>query len=152
MSETIKIRSAIKEDIEIIANFQLAMAKETENLELNIETLNKGVAAVFKDSTKGEYFIAEVEGSIVGSLMITYEWSDWRNLTMLWIQSVYVKPTFRGKGIFKKLYNVIHKKWQMNKELYSGIRLYVDKTNTNAMQVYNKIGMNGEHYQVFETM
>lgn len=152
MSEKIKIRLAQEADINTIANFQQAMAKETENLELDDKILKKGVTAVFKDSTKGEYYIAEdsENNTIVASLLTTYEWSDWRNSTVIWIQSVYVKTEYRKNGIFKKMYRLIYEKWQKNKDLYSGIRLYVDKSNTNAMNVYSKIGMNGEHYQVFE--
>ena len=151
MDKQINIRFAEKADTKTIADFQLAMAKETENLELDLDILNKGVAAIFNDKTKGKYFVAEQDSEIIGSLLITYEWSDWRNKTIIWIQSVFVKPEYRGKGVFKKLYNHIHNLWKNNSE-YGGIRLYVDKTNTNAMKVYNKIGMNGEHYQVFEIM
>ena len=148
----INIRFAAKIDTENIASFQLAMAKETENLELDKVTVLKGVAAVFDDESKGKYYVAQENNEIIASLLITYEWSDWRNSTIIWIQSVYVKPEHRGKGVFKKLYNAIYKVWQKNKHAYSGIRLYVDKSNAKAIEVYNRIGMNGEHYQVFEKM
>lgn len=148
----IKIRDGKPEDAKIIADFQIAMAWETEEYKLKKEKIHKGVEAVFDDSAKGRYFVAEQGKSVIGSLLVTYEWSDWRNATVLWIQSVYVMPQFRKQGVFKMLYNTVHKLWQENKDKYGGIRLYVDKTNKNAIKVYNKIGMNGEHYQLFEIM
>jgi len=151
MDFEIIIRNANEEDAQTIANFQLAMALETENLKLNNTILENGVKAVFTDSTKGKYYVAECNGEIIGSLLTTYEWSDWRNSTVLWIQSVYVMPEYRQHGVFKKLYNHIESIWKSDKK-YAGIRLYVDKTNQKAINVYNKVGMNGEHYQLFEIM
>lgn len=148
----ITIRDAQKSDINCIVEFQINMAEETENLILHEDVILPGVQAVFEDYHKGRYFIAEYEGDTVGSLLITYEWSDWRNGTVLWIQSVYVKNEYRGKGIFKALYKHIQQLLDDNPELYKGIRLYVDKTNVAAQKVYNAVGMDGQHYQLFEAM
>jgi ribosomal protein S18 acetylase RimI-like enzyme len=145
------IRVAEKIDIAVITDFQIKMAKETENLDLNPETVKKGVTAVFSDPNLGKYFVAETESGVCASLMLTPEWSDWRNSKVLWIQSVYVLPEFRKSGIFKKMY--LHLKSLVeNSESYSGLRLYVDKSNHVARNVYRQIGMNGEHYEVFEWM
>ncbi len=149
--QQINVRLANKSDIDFIVQFQLAMALETENLLLNSEILEKGVRAVFDDNTKGQYFVATIEEVVIASLLITYEWSDWRNSTVIWLQSVFVKPEYRKNGVFKLLYSHIYSLMQSNVK-YSGIRLYVDKTNNNAMKVYQNVGMNGEHYQVFEVM
>jgi GNAT superfamily N-acetyltransferase len=146
-----KIREAKQNEVHIIAEFQQQMALETENITLKPETVSLGVAAVFSDSSKGKYIVAEIDNLVVGSLLITYEWSDWRNATVLWIQSVYVKPEFRKSGVFSGLYQFV-KKWAENNNNIAGIRLYVDKTNEKARAVYEKVGMNGQHYLVFEKM
>ena len=145
------IREAEKTDIAVIADFQLKMAKETENLDLNPETVVKGVTAVFSDPSHGKYFVTEIESKVCASLMVTPEWSDWRNSKVLWIQSVYVLPEFRKSGVFKKMYQHL-KSLVEGSELYTGLRLYVDKSNHIARNVYRQIGMNGEHYEVFEWM
>jgi GNAT superfamily N-acetyltransferase len=147
----IQIRKAIQEDANTIVDFQVKMAKETENLELERNIVEKGVEAVFNDSGKGLYFVAEENNIVVASLMITYEWSDWRNGLVYWIQSVYVVDNYRKKGVFRLMYEHIKTKVSQDESL-RGIRLYVDKTNTKAINVYNRIGMNGEHYQLFEWM
>jgi ribosomal protein S18 acetylase RimI-like enzyme len=127
------------------------MALETENITLDIATLSQGIHKLFKDSTKGRYYVAEENGEVIGCLMTTYEWSDWRCGNVIWIQSVYIASTHRGKGVYKKMYEHIQQ-MVMNDPDYRGIRLYVDKTNKPAQQVYEKLGMNGEHYQVYEWM
>jgi predicted GNAT family acetyltransferase len=145
------IRNAIVSDASVIVDFQLAMALETEQLTLDKELVTKGVEAVFKDKEKGRYFVAEEENKVIASLMLTPEWSDWRNKTIWWIQSVYVVPEFRGKKVFSKLYQHV-KETIIKDEKAAGLRLYVDLTNQNAREVYKAIGMNGEHYQLFEWM
>lgn len=127
------------------------MAWETEQLRLDEPTVTKGVAAVFADPSKGTYYVAEREGQIQGSLLTTFEWSDWRNGTVLWIQSVYVKPEFRKKSIFSKLYRHIQEMIASDSGL-RGIRLYADRTNTLAHGVYEHLGMTAEHYQMYEWM
>lgn len=143
------VRKAKTNDRSLIVDFQIYMAHETENTELNPETVNRGVTAVMEDPNKGQYYVAEKQGKIVGSLLTTYEWSDWRNGTVLWIQSVYVKPEFRRKGIYRKLYSHVKNLVLNNDELF-GIRLYADKSNTTAHKAYQKLGMNPDHYITFE--
>jgi GNAT superfamily N-acetyltransferase len=148
---TATYRAATHADAAAIIEFQIAMARETEELELDRDVLTRGVAALFSDPNLGRYFVAEVDGRIAGSLMITYEWSDWRNGMVWWIQSVYVTPEFRRKGIYAGLYE--HVKTLVDAEAnVRGIRLYVDRRNAAAQEVYRRLGMNGEHYQVFEWM
>ncbi len=146
-----KIRNAKEEDISTIVDFQLAMALETENLQLDKPTVEKGVNAAFHDSTKGQYFITEIDGEVGASLMTTFEWSDWRNGTVYWIQSVYVKENFRRLGIYRKMYAYIQELVKKDDSV-RGIRLYVDKSNIKAQKTYQNTGMNGEHYQLFEWM
>ena len=111
----------------------------------------KGVHAVFANPSYGRYFVAEAEGRVVASLMITYEWSDWRNGDWWWIQSVYVVPDFRRRGVYAGLYE--HVKAMVEAEpSIRGIRLYVDNRNKPAQEVYARLGMEGEHYRVFEWM
>ncbi len=146
-----QIREARPDDISRLMEFQANMASETENIELDRAILRKGIEALLADTGKGKYFVAETAGQPVGCLMTTYEWSDWRNGTVLWIQSVYVAKPYRGKGIYKALYQHVQSMVERQPSL-RGIRLYVDKRNQPAQQVYRQLGMDGEHYQVFEWM
>lgn len=148
---SINYRNATRSDAPAIVEFQLAMARETEDLELDAEVTTKGVDAVFGDESKGRYFVAETDGRVIASLMITYEWSDWRNGVVWWIQSVYVLPEFRQQRVYAGLYEHV-KALIANDDNIRGIRLYVDERNTRAQQVYSRLGMNGEHYRVFEWM
>lgn len=145
------IREATEKDIPHLLDFQLKMALETENITLEISSLTLGVNRLFKDPTKGRYYVAQENDEVIGCLMTTFEWSDWRNGTVLWIQSVYVAKDHRGKGIYKKLYSHIKQLVNDDPDL-KGIRLYVDKNNHDAQEVYKNLGMNGEHYSVFEWM
>jgi len=149
--EELIVREATREDVAAIQAFQLAMAEETEGLKLDMDVLKRGIVAVFDDPGKGRYFIAETNGMVVGSLMITYEWSDWRCRTIYWIQSVYVTPEYRRKGVYRALYEHIRSLAETD-ESVGGIRLYVDRQNYAAQHTYNRLGMNGEHYKVFEWM
>ncbi len=147
----ILIRPGLLFDINVIADYQIKMAFETENMKLDPPTVEKGVGAVFDDPSKGKYWLAEVKGEVVGCLLTVPEWSDWRNGTVLWIHSVYVKPEFRKFGVYKKLYTHLKDMVQESKDL-RGLRLYVDKTNHPAQKVYESLGMSGEHYHLFEWM
>ena len=138
-------------DAQVIAGFQVKMARETEGLELDINTVNDGVLAVFRDPQKGKYYVAYSDEEIIASLLITKEWSDWRNNWVYWLQSVYVLPEKRGLGVFKQMYEYIIKQISANNDV-AGLRLYVDLNNSGAREVYTKLGMNGDHYQVFEWM
>jgi len=147
----ITYRDAAPHDAARIIEFQLAMARETEDLDLDREILTRGVGAVFADPSLGRYFVAESDGEVVASLMITYEWSDWRSGTVWWIQSVYVVPSFRRRGVYAGLYQHVKTLVEADPAI-RGIRLYVDARNTGAQEVYTRLGMNGEHYKVFEWM
>lgn len=147
----VSYRDATRRDTREIVEFQLAMARETEGIELNRYICTRGVEAVFEDRNLGRYFVAEAEGRLIASLMITTEWSDWRNGVVWWIQSVYVAPDFRRKGIYAGLYQHVRELAE-GYEMVKGIRLYVDRRNEAAQKVYSRLGMNGEHYQVFEWM
>jgi GNAT superfamily N-acetyltransferase len=146
----IRIREATVTDTPPIIEFQQAMARETESIELDAPVVTRGVHAVFDDPSRGRYFIAEAGEEVIASLLITYEWSDWRNGNVWWIQSVYVRPAFRRRGIYARMYEQV--KAIAESENVRGIRLYVDRRNTPAQDVYRRCGMNGEHYLVFEWM
>ncbi|MCF8303200.1 MAG: GNAT family N-acetyltransferase [Bacteroidales bacterium] len=151
LKEKIKIMEALPDEWKVITDFQQKMALETENISLDAETVKKGVQQVFTDHSKGRYYLAKHDGEVVASMLTTFEWSDWRNGTVLWLQSVYVLPDYRKKGIFRMMYHHIKQKVE-NTESLVGIRLYVDKTNKVAQKVYESLGMSGDHYQLFEWM
>lgn len=151
MTGNIHYRDAHRNDGPGIVEFQIAMARETEDFELDRRICTRGVEAVFGDPSHGRYFVAEGEGGLIASLMITPEWSDWRNGVVWWIQSVYVRPDSRRRGVYAGLYDHVKRKAEAD-DAVKGIRLYVDKRNTAAQEVYRRMGMNGEHYQVFEWM
>jgi len=148
-SRSFAVDRAAPEDVAAIAQFNIAMAAETEDLDLDPATVHAGVAAVVRDDRRGFYLVARSDGKAVGSLMITYEWSDWRNGNLWWIQSVYVVPSSRKQGIFRLLYdNVISLAKQSGDA--AGIRLYVEKDNHDAQGVYQTLGMAQTAYRVFE--
>ena len=113
--------------------------------------VERGVEAVLLDNSKGQYYVAELDGKILSSLLTTYEWSDWRNGTILWIQSVYVLPEFRRKGVYRKMYMYI-KNLVLKDERLNGIRLYADKLNFTAHKTYESLEMSPDHYITFEWM
>jgi GNAT superfamily N-acetyltransferase len=143
------VRLAAPSDASIIVEFNAAMAKETEGIELNREYLQKGVEALFADSSKGLYYIAESNGKIAGQLMITYEWSDWRNAAFWWIQSVYVRPEYRKQGVFRALYRSIETIARTCGDV-CGVRLYVERENDHAQKTYEALGMKHSHYEMME--
>jgi len=144
-----KVRLAQPGDAATIVDFQLKMAMETENLALDFSTVEKGVQAVFQDESKGKYHVVEDEGLVISSLLITYEWSDWRNGTILWLQSLYVLPSYRRQGIFKHMFHYLRDTIKKSESL-KGLRLYVDKSNHLAQRVYEAMGMDSQHYQMYE--
>lgn len=144
-----KVRKATIKDYQSIVNFQQAMARETEGIELLLDPLEKGVKAVLEDPSKGIYYVAEINKKVVSSLLTTYEWSDWRNGTVLWIQSVYVMPQYRRRGVYRKMYTHI-KSMVLSSDNLMGIRLYADKSNLAAHKTYENLGMNQDHYITFE--
>jgi len=146
----ITIRKATLTDAPDIIDFQLKMARETEELTLDKVTVTKGVNAVFHDLSRGQYYVAESSGIVVASLLITYEWSDWRNCNVWWFQSVYVVPDFRRQGIFRKMYMHIRQLAEENN--IAGLRLYVETKNSRAQKTYEALGMSSEHYSFYEWM
>ena len=145
------IRIANRADAAALIEFNQAMALETEGKQLDATILKRGVEAVFADEKKGFYAVAESKDKIVGGLMITFEWSDWRDKWFWWIQSVYVLPEFRGQGVYRRLYDFVTDK-AAEQENVCGFRLYVEKENTAAQNVYEKLGMEKSHYLMFETV
>lgn len=146
----LQIRPATQADLEFLVSGNMAMALETEGLRLDGAVLREGVHAILDLRAPGAYWMAELDGVVVGQLMITFEWSDWRNRMVWWIQSVYVSPAARQHGVFRQLY--AHVRTRAQEAGAGGLRLYVDTTNTRAQQVYAALGMNGDHYRVFEDM
>lgn len=145
------IRTANLEDSKSLVEFNQAMALETEEKTLDPQILRSGVEAVLRDPQKGFYAVAESQCKIVGGLMVTFEWSDWRNNWFWWIQSVYILPEFRGQKIYRRLYDFIKQKAKKKGDV-CGFRLYVERENNNAQGVYEKCGMEASHYLMYEEM
>jgi GNAT superfamily N-acetyltransferase len=145
----IVIRLAAASDARTIAGFNAAMARETENLELDGERLLQGVQAVLDDASKGFYLVAEIDGAVVGQLMLTFEWSDWRNGVFWWVQSVYIRHDCRRKGVFSALHRHVESIARSTPGV-CGLRLYVERTNRRARKTYLALGMTCPGYQVME--
>ena len=145
----IRIRQAGLADREVIADFNVRLAEESEGLHLEPACVQAGVNAVLNDPAKGTYYVADVNGAVAGQTMITYEWSDWRNGNLWWIQSVYVKPEFRGQGVFRRLFDHVRALASRQKDV-PALRLYVHEDNARAHRSYEKLGMSRTQYEVFE--
>jgi ribosomal protein S18 acetylase RimI-like enzyme len=143
-----QIRRATIKDIPIITEHNILLAQESEGESLNPTIVKLGVKSLFSHPEKGFYLVAEKENSIIGQLMITFEWSDWRNTDIWWIQSVYISKQYRKKGVFTALFDEIKK--QATKEHIPLLRLYVHKENTSAQQVYEKLDMIKGTYIFYE--
>jgi len=145
------IRPATLDDLPALVAGNAAMAQETEGIALDLPTLQQGTLAVLRGAAAGTFYrVAERDGVVQGQLMITPEWSDWRNREVWWVQSVYVQPAHRGTGVFRALY--AHVRDEARLAGTGGIRLYVDDRNRSAQAVYRRIGMDGDHYRLFEEM
>ena len=155
MNKKINIREATKSDIPTIVIFNELLALESEGISLDRTLLEKGVASAIEDPTKGRYFLAEITESgikrVSGQLMITLEWSDWRNGLFWWIQSVYVDPQARRQGVFTALYRQV-KQMAQDDSSVCGLRLYMEQNNATARSVYTGVGMTETPYQVFEEL
>jgi GNAT superfamily N-acetyltransferase len=151
MAGDVRVRIAGPKDLETIAELNTAMAWETEARQLDPATIRRGIRVVTEDSDYGFYVVAESEGRVVGCLMITYEWSDWRNARFWWIQSLYVRPLYRRHGIFKRLYEFV-KAQALERPEVCGLRLYVEGSNHVAQRAYDRIGMKPTPYQMYEEM
>jgi len=143
------IRIATANDAASLIEFNQAMALETEGKHLDAATLKNGVEAVFQDEKKGFYVVAEADDRIIGGLMVTFEWSDWRNAWFWWIQSVYIVPAARGQKLYSRLYDFVKSKAAENGNV-CGYRLYVENDNVHALRVYEKVGMEASHYLMYE--
>lgn len=143
------IRQATLADIDALAENHRAMAFETENKTLDADTTLRGTRAVLEDASKGFYLIAERSGEMVGQLLITFEWSDWRSGTFWWIQSVYVLPLARRTGVYRALHDHVLMEAQKAKDV-CGVRLYVEKSNDRAQSTYRAMGMQPAHYDIYE--
>jgi ribosomal protein S18 acetylase RimI-like enzyme len=143
------IRNATPADQPLIVHFNSRLAEETEGRTLDQNLIGAGVTALLADPAKGRYWLAIANETVVGQLMVTYEWSDWRNGMLWWIQSVYVAANFRRKGVFSAMYRHVQSLVEADQEA-CGIRLYVEKRNRRAQDTYRKHGMTDPGYQVME--
>ena len=147
--QPINVRLAQISDLATLVEFNIAMARETEGKELDPDLLRKGVTSALQSDDRGFYLVAEVDGKVAGQLMITREWSDWRNGFFWWIQSVYVHPNHRRQGIYRALDQRV-KTLALEQGDVCGVRLYVDRSNQVAQQVYRQLGMSQSHYDLYE--
>jgi len=147
--ENFRIRFGRLNDADKLAVFNKAMAFETEGYNLDFQTVLSGIKNLMLQTELGFYLIAETDDGLVGTLMITYEWTDWRDGLFWWIQSVYVVPEMRNKGVYKALYQKVKELAASDKRV-RGFRLYVDKDNERAIEVYKKMGMTETNYLLYE--
>ncbi len=150
-SPIIEIRDATDADSHTIADFNSRLAAETENRVLDPNRIGPGVEAVLRDPSKGRYWVAEDGQRVIGQIMVTYEWSDWRNGMIWWIQSVYVHPGHRRRGVFSALYRHVESLARDAPDI-CGIRLYVESGNTRAQATYKSLGLAETGYRVLEAM
>lgn len=154
MSNQISIRIGEVNDVDALVSFNRSMALETESKELDVTVLTAGVESLLNNKQHGFYVVAEDLGTatraVVGALMVTYEWSDWRNGLFWWIQSVYIKPGFRRRGIYRQLYQFVKETAAI--QGVCGFRLYVEKENRIARHTYEKLGMAESHYVMYEEL
>jgi GNAT superfamily N-acetyltransferase len=148
-SPEIRVRRASSADLETVVAFNAAMAQETEGKDLEQARLRAGVEAVLQREELGFYLVAEIDGEVVGQLLITTEWSDWRNSYFWWVQSVYVAPDHRHRGVYRTLHNHVRTE-ALGRRNVCGVRLYVDRDNRIAQQVYRSLGMSHSHYDLYE--
>jgi ribosomal protein S18 acetylase RimI-like enzyme len=146
---TFEVRRANASDLDLLVAFNQAMAQETEGKMLDPAILRAGINSVLSESRRGFYLVAEAAASVVGCLMITYEWSDWRNGDWWWIQSVYVDPNYRRAGVFRTMYAEIERVARAAPGVV-GLRLYVERENIRAQETYAVLGMHAAHYSMWE--
>ncbi len=151
MTDDLTIRRATVENADTIAHFNRQMAEETEDKSLDPETVRDGVQALFDDPSRGFYLVAVRDETIVGSLMITTEWSDWRNGTFWWIQSVYVRPEARRRGVYRALHRAVRREARDADDV-CGLRLYVERGNEAARETYEALGMTETSYRMYEDL
>jgi ribosomal protein S18 acetylase RimI-like enzyme len=149
MLDDITVRSATPDDAERLARFNAAMAEETEDKALDLDTVRAGVEGMFDDPSRGFYLVAVRDETIVGALMVTTEWSDWRNGVFWWIQSVYVRPQARRTGVYTALHRDVRTRARADDEV-CGLRLYVERGNETARKTYEALGMTETSYRMYE--
>jgi|SRR5262245_28581672 len=147
----VRIRCARPDDAAVIAAFNRLMARETEHKDLDRVIVARGVSRVFDDPARGFYLLAEAEGEVIGQLMVTYEWSDWRDGWFWWVQSVYVRADHRRRGVFRSLYDEVVRQARAAGDVI-GLRLYVERDNTRAQSTYQHLGMTDTGYLVREVL
>ena len=143
------VRAAVPADLDALVRFNAAMAQETEGKRLDPARLREGVAAALADPARGRYLVAEQGGRVAGALLLTREWSDWRNGWFWWIQSVYVRPEDRGRGVYRALHASVLAEARADAGV-CGVRLYVDQDNRAAQATYAAVGMQRTHYLFYE--
>ena len=156
MNQEWSLRLADERDVDALVEFNRAMARETEAKDLAVDVLTAGVEGLLRNPRYGFYVVAEHRGpehqsEVAASLMVTFEWSDWRNGVFWWIQSVYVKPEFRRQGVYRRLYEFV-KSRAAREPGVRGFRLYVEKENQIAQQTYERLGMTETYYKMFEEL
>jgi GNAT superfamily N-acetyltransferase len=151
MQKRIAVHPGKPEDVQRIIDFNMKMAVETEGKKLDPEVLGRGVQAVFSQPERGFYLVATSENTTVGCLLVTKEWSDWRNGEFWWLQSVYVKKEFRRMGVFKAMYTAVKKRAEQTENV-CGFRLYVERDNNRAQQTYVRLGMKETAYKLMEAL
>lgn len=150
MSYSLRVRAATLADLPVLVDFNAAMALETEDKVLDPAILGPGIRAVFDTPEHGRYWVAERDGTVVACLLLTFEWSDWRNGLWWWIQSVYVAPAARRGGVFSALYRNVEAAARATPGVV-GLRLYVEQDNRNAQQTYFALGMVDSHYRMLQS-
>lgn len=149
MLDSLSVRAGQEKDIDTLVKFNIALAHQTEQKQLSPSIVTQGLQTLFKNPKHGFYIVAEIEDEIVGCCMVTYEWSDWRCGLFWWIQSVYVKPEFRRRGIFRKLYEFLKEK-ALQEQNVCGFRLYVEQSNYTGQNTYSGVGMKETPYKFYE--
>ena len=147
----VEMRIAVARDAATLAGFNQAMAQETEARRLEADHLLPGVEAVLRDPRHGFFVVADTGREIAGALLVTYEWSDWRNGRFWWIQSVYVRPEHRRRGIYRRLHEFVRERARAAGDVV-GLRLYVERENTNAQRTYAALGMSETAYRMYEEL
>ncbi len=146
---TVAVREATPGDVPLMARWAEAMAFETENKQLDLDTVSRGIGIGVGDPTRSRYFMAGIAGEPVGTLMFTFEWSDWRCAWWWWIQSVYVAPAHRRKGVYRALYAHVLELARQQDDV-CGLRLYVERENVSAQRTYEFLGMGDSGYRMYE--
>ncbi|NEO98028.1 MAG: GNAT family N-acetyltransferase [Symploca sp. SIO2E9] len=152
MEEELLIRIGELQDLDVLVNFNQAMADETEGRKLTLEIVTAGVKTLLENPNLGFYLLAEKNGEVAGTLMVTTEWSDWHNGLYWWIQSVYIRPEFRRQGVYHQLYNFVKDKAKQEQDELKiwGFRLYVESQNMVAQKTYESLGMKETSYKIYE--